>query len=392
MVPLVFTCVVTASGTFASAAAPTQDDPPYSVDEADLAAGLDCPDTFGQTGPDDEVLLLVHGTFTAGHEQYDWNYGVYLPDRGIDFCIVTYPDRGFGDMQESAEYVVWAINEIHARSGRPVDVVGHSQGGLLPRWAATFWPSVREATDDMILIAGPHHGTSAGGFDADQNPAGMPPVFWQFNAQSNFFRALNAGDETPGDIDWTQIYTLQDELVQPSAPVPTAALDFGVDNAKVTNVLIQDVCPARVVDHLTIGTTDLLAFDMVVAAATNDGPLDVAAMGLGPGCNVALNLVGDPAQLPAQFAAFETAFAQSQQIGFGTPGLVGEEPPLKAYADPDAQTEPDPAPTTESPAPNPSSSTPDSTGDPSSELPATGGGLAVAALGVLSAGALRRRR
>ena len=86
--------------------AQTDGDPPYSVDVATLDAALDC-DEF--THPDKEPVLLVHGTGTSGHEQWDWNYGILLRETGHDVCVVTYPDRGLGDQQISAEYIAQAI-------------------------------------------------------------------------------------------------------------------------------------------------------------------------------------------------------------------------------------------------------------------------------------------
>src|SRR3546814_8818211 len=66
-----------------------------------------------------------------------------------------------------------------------------------------------------------------------------------------------------------------DELVEPAAPVPTAALDFQQDNPQVANILLQDVCPGRFVDHVTIGLTDRLAFELAVDAITHPGPANV---------------------------------------------------------------------------------------------------------------------
>ncbi len=57
------------------------------------------------THSDKPTVRLVHGTFTAGFEQYDWTYLPLLANAGFDVCIVTYLDRGLGDMQISAEYM-----------------------------------------------------------------------------------------------------------------------------------------------------------------------------------------------------------------------------------------------------------------------------------------------
>src|SRR3546814_360845 len=150
-------------------------------------------------------------------------------------------------MQVSAEYVVNALRRIRADSGRKVAMIGHSQGVTVPRWALKWWPSARDAVDDFVMEAGPNHGTTAvGSLPAlvPQLTAGMvdlPEVFYQFSPDSNFVAALNADDETPGDISYTSLYSgFYDELVEPAAPVPTAALDFQKDNPQVANILLQD--------------------------------------------------------------------------------------------------------------------------------------------------------
>lgn len=308
------------SGTSGVGAQASQD-PPYSVDVETLDAALDC-DEF--THPDKEPVLLVHGTFTSGHEQWDWNYGILLRETGHDVCVVTYPDRGLGDQQTSAEYIARAVQRIHAESGRKVDMVGHSQGASMPRWAIKWWPSVQTALDDFVLLAGPVHGTSV---VSGALPTGMPPAFFQFDPSSDFVRVLNEGDETPGAIDYTSIYTRYDELVQPVDP-PTAALDPGLDNPKVANVLLQDVCPGNVSDHVTIGTIDRLTQILTLDALDNAGPTDVDRVGVDPLlCALeALYLVPDTfVNLVGQF--------EGSAAG-GVPGfeLVTEEPALRNYA------------------------------------------------------------
>src|SRR3546814_19493292 len=91
---------------------------------------------------------------------------------------------------------------------------------------------------------------------------GVPEVFYQCSPDAKFVAALNAEDETRGDISYTSLYSgFYDVLVEPAAPVPTAARDFQQDNPQVANILLQDVCPGRFVDHVTIGLTDRLAFE-----------------------------------------------------------------------------------------------------------------------------------
>ena len=88
---------------------------------------------------------------------------------------------------------------------------------------------------------------------------------------ANFIASLNAVDETPGAIDYTSIYSIHDELVQPAAPVPTAAL--AGDPGRIRNILIQDVCPGRPVNH-GAEPVDAAVFALAMDALTHPGPAD----------------------------------------------------------------------------------------------------------------------
>jgi hypothetical protein len=303
-------------------------DPPFSVDRATLDAALACSSANLQQHPEHEPVLLVHGTFTKGNEQYSWNWELLLHDKGYDYCAVTYPHRGMGDQQVAAEYVANAVMRMHDRSGRKVDMVGHSQGGSMPRWAIKYWPSVRADLDDFVPIAGLAHGTTADGspppvFDA---LGGMPPAFYQFDPSSNFVRHVNLGDETPGDIDYTSIYSYSDELVQPAYPKPTAALDLGQGNPHVANVNVQDACPGRVVDHASIGTTDTFAMAVALDALDHPGPADLSRV------DTALCSVANEYVTTSTFAAMQGACCGPAPSDFTDTPRTTSEPPTAAYA------------------------------------------------------------
>lgn len=299
------------------------DEPGFETEAALLDAALVC-NPFSASG---SVVLLVHGTFTHGEEQWSWNYEPLLLERGYDVCIVTYPNRGLGDAQISAEYIVYAIDKI-ADSGRKVSIVGHSQGGLGPRWAVRWWPSLRERVEDMVLLASPNHGLDFAEFSGFGQPA--PAVFFQFDANSNYIAALNSEDETPGNIDYTNIYTQYDEVVQPVEPVPTAALDWQQGNPKVANILIQDVCPNRLVEHASIGLTDRATFELVLDALSHAGPASPERAGAEI-CGAA-GFLPEPEVSPSLLTDFIDVFASQGAQGFPDPSLTSEEPPLKPYA------------------------------------------------------------
>jgi triacylglycerol lipase len=308
------------------------DEPALETDSAVLEAGLRCTEF---THPDKPAVLLVHGTFTAGFEQYNWTYLPLLAERGYDVCTVTYPDRGLGDMQISAEYVVHALRRMHAETGRKVAVIGHSQGVAVPRWAIRWWASARNAVDDFVLLAGPNHGTEVvtlGGVFPILTAVGLvPEVVYQLAPDSQFMAATNAGDETPGDISYSAIYTAMDELVRPVEPVPTAALEFGQDNPQVANILLQNVCPGRIVDHVTIGLTDRLTFDLVIDALEHEGPANVLRAGGMGLCGLAPII---PEQIVSPQAVQGLISVLREEPANGLPQLhpSDTEPPLKPYA------------------------------------------------------------
>lgn len=299
------------ASALAEATGPALEAPP-----GDLEAALECPDAFGGPG---EPVLLVHGTYSTPEENWSWNFGAALPEMGFDVCTVRLPDRSTGDIQVSSEYVVFAIREIAARSGEPVDVLGHSQGSLQPRWALKWWPDTRALVDDLVMMAGPNHGTALADLAYE---FGCHPSCYQMATGSNFMAALNAGDETPGEVDYTSLYSVTDELVQPAFPpeAATAAIDGAV------NVALQDLCPGRPGEHAAMAADAAIAA-AVLDALTHDGPFDVTRFDPLT-CAQAWMDGFDPSAFPELLG--DNALTDL----FGRPdfGAPGQEPPLKPYA------------------------------------------------------------
>lgn len=290
--------------------------PPLSVPASRLAAALSCPTAF--THPGHEPVLLVHGTAVTAGESWAWNYAETLPALGFDVCTVQLPGRALGDIQVSAEYVVHAVRAIAQSTGRKVDVAGHSQGGLEPRWAVKWWPDVRALVDDLVTLATPSHGTAIITVLCPQGGE-CPPSVWQMGQGSRFLGALNAGDETPGAVSYTNVYSLNDELVQPAAPEATSALEGGA------NFLIQGLCPGRPVHHAA-QLYDAAVYELVLDAFTSPGPASAARF--------------DPAACADGFMpgvdAWDAAAGNALVYGNGAQGFANsprtsQEPPHKGY-------------------------------------------------------------
>jgi triacylglycerol lipase len=231
-----------------------------------LARALTCPATFGSAH---NPVLFVHGTTLTAESNWAWNYGKVLPARGYDVCLVELPDRARADIQLSSEYVVHAIRSMARQSGRKVDVVGFSQGPLEPRWALKYWPDIRTMVGDLVAMSGVAHGFTE--TEALCSSECIAP-FWQMKPGSKFLRALNAEDETPGDVSYTSVYSRTDQFVW----LADGPRDPWTESAKIdgaSNIAIQDVCAGRSVEHIQ-ATYDAAVFAVIMDALTHDGPAD----------------------------------------------------------------------------------------------------------------------
>jgi triacylglycerol lipase len=207
-----------------------------------------------------EPVVLVHGTFG---DSSNWGYmAPQLRAQGYCTFALDYGNRGTGDIPTSARQLSSFVDGVLKQTGAAkVDIVGHSQGGMMPRYYLKNLGGVAKV-DDLIGLAPSNHGTTS-----PLAPyAYTCPACRQQVAGSPFITALNAGDETPGDVSYTQIETNHDEVV---TPYTSAFLDSG------TNVLLQDTCPNDLVEHLSI-IVDPVALQWVENALGRPGPADPA--------------------------------------------------------------------------------------------------------------------
>jgi triacylglycerol esterase/lipase EstA (alpha/beta hydrolase family) len=289
--------------------------PELSVPVAVLARSLSC--TGDLTGADRAPVLLVPGTWVSPREHFSWNYMRAFDALGWPYCAVTLPDNTMGDMQIAAEYVVYAIRSMYQRAGRPIALVGGSQGGALPRWALRFWPDTRPLVEEHVGLAPPNHG---GPHVAALCIPDCAPALWQLRYQSGFMRAMNSGQETFPGISYTEIYSHQDQFVTPAS----SSLHGG--GGRITNVALQDVCPARVADHVKAITYDAVGYALAIDALTHDGPTDPARIDRRV-CGEEFHPGVEPATFPTNYLnALATAVYRQ-----ATAQRVDREPPPRPY-------------------------------------------------------------
>ncbi|MFF8286630.1 esterase/lipase family protein [Streptomyces albus] len=212
-------------------------------------------------------VVLVHGTF--GNSVDNWlGLAPYLVKRGYCVFSLDYgqlPGRpffhGLGPIEKSAEQLSAYVDKVLAATGAgEVDIVGHSQGGMMPRQYLKFHGGAAKVRA-LIGIAPSNHGTTLSGLAklADQFPPvgdvveEIGPALLQQKEGSDFLEKLNAGGDTVPGVEYTVIATRFDEVV---TPYRTQFLD-GPD---VRNVRVQDLCPLDISEHLAVALTDRVAW------------------------------------------------------------------------------------------------------------------------------------
>lgn len=220
-------------------------------------------------------VVLVHGTGenmtnnwqamspalkAAGYCVYAFNYGSYNGSGTVGVYGLNFIER-------SAQELATEVDAVLSQTGATkVDLVGHSQGGMMPRYYMKNLGGGSKV-DDLVGLSPSNHGTT--------NPLASPlgptcPACAEQAAGSPFITGLNSGDETPGTADYTNIATRYDEVVTPYTS------DFlASDGNAVTNVLLQDRCPNDTSDHL-LTPDDPPAIQITLNALGRSGPADPA--------------------------------------------------------------------------------------------------------------------
>ncbi len=306
----------------AAYAPPRTPGPRLDVPHDRLAGALRCEGHLAKAGR--ETVLLIPGTTLNPHVEYSWNWKPALRKLGWPFCSVRLPGNAMGDIQTAAEYVVHAIRAVHRRSGREVEVLGHSQGGMIGRWALRFWPDTRAKVDDLVALAPSNHGT-ADTVAACAVSGSCAPAFLQQDVRAKFIAALNSVRETFHGISYTDVFTHDDEVVTPNLD-DTGSSSLHGGGGEITNVALQDVCPADVSEHLAIGTSDPVAYALAIDAFTHPGPArpsridpSVCSQQYMPGV--------DPSTFATDYAAEGAFIAQV----IATYPRVAAYPPLRCY-------------------------------------------------------------
>jgi triacylglycerol lipase len=209
--------------------------------------------------PGADPVVIVAGTF-APRAMYE-PMANRLRSGGYEVFIYTIPEP-LDPFDRSAPGVAHFISDVVALTGRErVDVVGHSQGVILVRYAAKFLGS-SSLIDTMVSLGGGIHGSDLARSLLDEYDCFGLELCRQAATGSQFQERLNSPSDALPGIAHVNVVSLYDQV---STPYWTGLM---VGPGDIENVVVQDQCPDDLVDH------GGLAFDGPVASAIDDALAD----------------------------------------------------------------------------------------------------------------------
>jgi triacylglycerol esterase/lipase EstA (alpha/beta hydrolase family) len=222
-------------------------------------------------------VIIVHGTFGDQKSLLD-RLSFAMVSAGYCVYSFDYGNRATAPIEQSADELKTFTGQVlQATGAAKVSMVGHSQGGMMPRYYIKFLGG-DAVVDDLVGLSPSNHGTTVTG--DPNNPLTGPmmtrycPACVEQSAGSAFLTNLNAGDETPGSVSYTNVTTRYDEVVVPHTS------GYLTPDAQTTNLTLQDVCAVDTSDHLQIPMSGT-AIAIVLDALGRVGPADPAYTGCG---------------------------------------------------------------------------------------------------------------
>jgi pimeloyl-ACP methyl ester carboxylesterase len=237
-------------------------------------------------------VVLVHGLGATMQANWYWmspriaaqGYCVFALTYGVDESNPP-PFNDFGGtirMEDSALQLSAFVDRVLTATGAAkVDIVGHSEGSLMPDYYVRFVPASHYAegplagqskVDRYVGMTPLWNGTNvaqAGTLSEAGAPTGLPQMVEdgiasngcascpEFIQGSDFIKKMSSdgGPKAPG-VTYTMIMTAHDELVQP--------YDSGRMTG-ATNIVVQDQCAADPSEHLALATNPNALIDVLNA-------------------------------------------------------------------------------------------------------------------------------
>ncbi len=235
----------------------------YSLSNPDVEpAGMNVPGCVPSPSHP-RPLILVNGTFENSYT--NWSY--IAPQLAADgYCVfgLNYggahgsPIQQTGNMRASGLQLAAFVDKVRAETGSAkVDLVGHSQGGLLP----LYYINVLDGADKVDTFVGVEPATNGVALYGIAPVIAANPVLrsafglllaasTDFSVGSDFIRETAANGLTRPQVRYTTIISRNSLLITVAeAQLPPAP--------NVKNIVLQDICAQDYADHVTIVYDDI---------------------------------------------------------------------------------------------------------------------------------------
>ena len=227
-----------------------------------------------------QPVVLVHGLGATGQANWGYiaprlnaaGYCTFAQTYGLDPRVKAFgAPGGTIRMQESAEELRAFVRRVRAATGaKRVDIVGHSEGTVMPRYYLERLGGAKRV-DDFVALTPLWRGTTLGGvhilrdagsaFGVSNLLIDLVSQFCsscpQFLQGSAYLDDLNADGEAIPGVDHTNIVTRYDELVIPYTS--------GVMRDGGENLIVQKVCPSDLSEHASVAV-DPVVVQMILNA------------------------------------------------------------------------------------------------------------------------------
>jgi triacylglycerol lipase len=161
-----------------------------------------------------DPILFVHG-WSGSSSNWSTMIGRFEKDVWSKSYLRAYSYTTSQSNKTTAETIVKSEVEklLSSTGASKVDIVAHSMGSLNSRWYIKFDKEGEAKVDDWVSLGGPNHGTTAANACFSTSCVEMRPG-------STFLSELNAGDETPGAVNYGTWWSPCDEFINPDSSVP----------------------------------------------------------------------------------------------------------------------------------------------------------------------------
>jgi triacylglycerol esterase/lipase EstA (alpha/beta hydrolase family) len=220
-------------------------------------------------------VILVHGTFGDMSDSwqalspllYDNGYCVFALNYGSYNGSGSIGVYATGPIERSAAQLKTFVNRVLSATGASqVDLVGHSQGGMMPRYYMKFDGGASKV-HTLVGLAPSNHGTTleglftlAGYFPGANALFTDCPACVDQEAGSAFLKKLNSGGDTLTGVQYTVIESQNDEVV---TPYQSAFLSG--PSSQVHNIDLQKQCSLDQGEHLSMPYDHIADADVLTA-------------------------------------------------------------------------------------------------------------------------------